>query len=82
MAKKGANTIVIETKDSLVNAVNECIQNGVPAAMVSIILEDVLKELNNNIKKVLEIEKQEYETQLEAENQQVEYVPEEENNNK
>ena len=34
MAKKGANTIVIEAKDSLVNAVNECIQNGVPAAMV------------------------------------------------
>ena len=80
MAKKGANTIVIEAKDSLVNAVNECIQNGVPAAMVSIILEDVLKDLNNNIKKVLDMEKQEYETQLEAESQQVEYVPEEETN--
>ena len=43
-------------------------------------LEGILNDLNNNVKKVLDMEKQEYETQLEAESQQVEYVPEEETN--
>ena len=79
MAKKGNNIIVVEAKDSLVNAVNECIQMGVPAAMVSIMLENILNDLNTNVNKVLEIEQQEYEQQIEVENQQVEYVPEEEN---
>ena len=72
MAKKGSNTIVIEAKDSLVSTVNDCIQMGVPAAMISIMLENILHDLNSNVKKVLEMEQQEYE-------QQVEYVPEEEN---
>ena len=79
MAKKGNNTIVVEAKDNLVNAVNECIQMGVPAAMVSIMLENILNDLNTNVKKVLEMEQQEYKQQIEVENQQVEYIPEEEN---
>lgn len=79
MAKKGSNTIVVEAKDNLVNSVNECIQMGVPAAMVAIMLENVLHDLNTNVKKVLELEDEEYQKQLIVENQQVEYVPEEEN---
>lgn len=79
MAKKGANTIVIEGRNNLVNAVNNCIETGIPASMVSIMLENILHDLNSNVKKVLEIEQQEYEQQVEVENQQVEYVPEEEN---
>lgn len=79
MAKKGSNTIVIEAKDSLVNAVNDCIQMGIPASMVSIMLENILNDLNTNVKKVLEMEQEEYLKQMEAESQQVEYVPEEEN---
>lgn len=74
MAKKGSNTIVIEAKDSLVSTVNDCIQMGVPAAMISIMLENILHDLNSNVKKVLEMEQQ-----VEVESQQVEYVPEEEN---
>lgn len=79
MAKKGSNTIVVEAKDNLVNTVNQCIQMGLPAAMVSIMLENVLNDLNTNVKKVLEMEQEEYDKQVEVENQQVEYVPEEEN---
>ena len=79
MAKKGSNTIVVEAKDNLVNTVNQCIQMGVPAVMVSIMLENVLNDLNTNVKKVLEMEQEEYDKQVEVENQQVEYVPEEEN---
>lgn len=79
MAKKGSNTIVIEAKDSLVNTVNDCIQMGIPVSMLSIMLENILHDLNSNINKVLEMEQQEYEKQVEVENRQVEYVPEEEN---
>lgn len=79
MAKKGSNTIVIEAKDSLINTVNDCIQMGIPASMVSIMLENILHDLNSNINKVLEMEQQEYEKQVEVESRQVEYVPEEEN---
>lgn len=79
MAKKGSNTIVIEAKDSLINTVNDCIQMGIPVSMVSIMLENILHDLNSNINKVLEMEQQEYEKQVEVENRQVEYVPEEEN---
>lgn len=78
MAKKGSNTIVIEAKDSLVNTVNDCIQMGIPVSMLSIMLENILHDLNSNINKVLEMEQQEYEKQVEVENRQVEYVPEEE----
>lgn len=79
MAKKGSNIIVIEAKDSLINTVNDCIQMGIPASMVSIMLENILHDLNSNINKVLEMEQQEYEKQVEVESRQVEYVPEEEN---
>lgn len=79
MAKKGSNTIVVEAKDSLVSTVNDCIQMGIPASMVSIMLENILHDLNLNVKKVLEMEQEEYLKQIEVEKQQVEYVPEEEN---
>ena len=52
---------------------------GIPVSMVSIMLENILHDLNSNINKVLEMEQQEYEKQVEVENRQVEYVPEEEN---
>ena len=77
MAKKGANTIVIEGRNNLVNVVNNCIEIGIPASMVSIMLENILNDLNTNVQKVIEQEQKDYENQIEIENQQVEYVPEE-----
>lgn len=79
MAQKGANTIVIEGRNNLVNVVNNCIEIGIPASMVSIMLENILNDLNTNVQKVIEQEQKDYENQIEIENQQVEYVPEEEN---
>lgn len=81
MAQKGANTIVVEAKDSLVEAVNNCIKQGIPASMVSIMVDGILADLNNNVKKILELEKNEYEQELKGETQQVEYVPEVEEQN-
>lgn len=77
MAKKGANTIVIEGRDNLVNAINNCIETGIPASMVSIMLENILNDLNTNVQKVIEQEQKDYENQMEIENQQATYVPEE-----
>lgn len=77
MAKKGANTIVIEGRNNLVNAVNNCIETGIPASMVSIMLENILNDLNTNVQKVIEQEQKDYENQIKIENQQATYVPEE-----
>ena len=77
MAKKGANTIVIEGRDNLVNAINNCIEIGIPASMVSIMLENILNDLNTNVQKVIEQEQKDYKNQIEIENQQATYVPEE-----
>ena len=77
MAKKGANTIVIEGRNNLVNVVNNCIEIGIPESMVSIMLENILNDLNTNVQKVIEQEQKDYENQIEIENQQATYVPEE-----
>lgn len=49
MANKGVNTLVVEAKENLINAINGCIKTGIPAAMVSIICESLLSDLNNNM---------------------------------
>lgn len=77
MAKKGANTIVIEGRNNLVNTINNCIETGIPASMVSIMLENILNDLNTNVQNVIEQEQKDYENQIEIENQQATYVPEE-----
>ena len=77
MARKGSNTLVIEARDNLVNTVNTCIETGIPAAMVSIMLECILNDLNTNVQKVIEQEQKDYENQIEIENQQTKYVQEE-----
>lgn len=73
MAQKGANTRVVEAKDKLTNAINECLKDGIPASMVSIIVESLLMDLNNNVKVLLDKEKQEYEEQEKVESEQVVY---------
>ena len=50
MANKGVNTLVLEAKENLINAINGCIKTGIPVDMVSIIVESLLSDLNNNVK--------------------------------
>lgn len=73
MAQKGANTRVVEAKDKLTNTINECLKDGIPVSMVSIIVESLLMDLNNNVKVLLDKEKQEYEEQEKVESEQVVY---------
>ena len=54
MANKGVNTLVLEAKENLINAINGCIKTGIPAAMISIIVESLLSDLNNNVKVIIE----------------------------
>ena len=76
MAQKGVNTLIVESKTKLTNSINECLQDGIPASMVSIILESLLMDLNNNVKVILEKEQKEYEEKEEAESKQVKYEEE------
>ena len=76
MAQKGVNTLIVEAKDNLTNAINDCIKTGIPPAMVSMMLESLLMDLNNNVKVILEKEKQEYEEQEKVESEQVKYEEE------
>ena len=73
MAQKGVNTLIVEAKDNLTNAINDCIKTGIPPAMVSMMLESLLMDLNNNVKVLLDKEKQEYEEQEKVESEQVVY---------
>lgn len=73
MAQKGVNMLIVEAKDNLTNAINDCIKTGIPPAMVSMMLESLLMDLNNNVKVILEKEKQEYEEQEKVESEQVVY---------
>ena len=77
MAQKGVNTLVVETKEELTNAINKCLQDGIPAAMVSIMLESLLMDLNNNVKIILGKEKKEYEESVSSE--EIKYVDEDGN---
>lgn len=78
MANKGSNTIILEAQKTLIDAVNNC-TNIIPAAMVSIMLEGILKDLNVSLSEAIKKEQKNYEDKLELEKQQVEYVPEETN---
>ena len=78
MVQKGVNTLVVETKEELTNAINKCLQDGIPAAMVSIMLESLLMDLNNNVKIILEKEKKEYEESVSNE-EEIKYVDEDGN---
>lgn len=78
MAQKGVNTLVVEAKEELTNAINKCLQDGIPAAMVSIMLESLLMDLNNNVKIILGKEKKEYEESVSNE-EEIKYVDEDGN---
>ena len=45
MSNKGVNTLILESKENLIEAINNCIRSGIPAAMVSIIVESLLNDL-------------------------------------
>lgn len=87
MIEKGVNTRIFDAKSILTDAVNKTLEDGIPVSMVSIILENILMDLDNHAKTILVNERKEYEDKVKAsleeakEKEQVTFVCEEDKNN-
>lgn len=85
MIEKGVNTRIFDAKSKLTDAVNKTLEDGIPVSMVSIILENILMDLDNHTKTILANERKEYEDKvkasLEEEKEQVTFVCEKDENN-
>ena len=85
MIEKGVNTRIFDAKSTLTDAVNKTLEDGIPVSMVSIILENILMDLDNHAKTILANERKDYEGQvtasLEEEKEQVTFVCKEDENN-
>ena len=85
MIEKGVNTRIFDAKSALTDAVNKTLEDGIPVSMVSIILENILMDLDNHAKTILANERKEYEDKvkasLEEEKEQVTFVCKEDKNN-
>lgn len=74
---KGINTIINESKDKLVNAVNEVLQAGVPISVVYLIIDGILREVQTSLQNHLQQEAKQMAEQEKIKSQQVEWTPEE-----
>lgn len=87
MIEKGVNTRIFDAKSTLTDAVNKTLEDGIPVSMVSIILENILMDLDNHAKTILANERKEYEDKVKAsleeakEKEQVTFVCKEDKNN-
>ena len=86
MIEKGVNTRIFDAKSTLTDAVNKTLEDGIPVSMISIILENILMDLDNHAKTILANERKEYEDKVKAsleeskEKEQVTFVCKDENN--
>lgn len=74
MAQKGVNTIIVDTRKDIANAINNGIKQGLPISVIAMIVENALMELNNGVNTALENENKSYQEQLKVQEQQVEWV--------
>ena len=89
MIEKGVNTRIFDAKSALTDAVNKTLEDGIPVSMVSIILANILMDLDNHAKTILANERKEYEDKVKAsleeakakEKEQVTFVCKEDKNN-
>ena len=89
MIEKGVNTRICDAKSALTDAVNKTLEDGIPVSMISIILENILMDLDNHAKTILANERKEYEDKVKAsleeakekEKEQVTFVCKEDKNN-
>ena len=74
MANKGVNTIILEGKKEILNAVNGCLEKGVPISVVQLIMENLMFEINNSLNDTIAKEDVKYQEQLKVEDEQIEYI--------
>lgn len=72
--EQGINTIIVETKKELVNAINSAIGKGLPIAVVELMLDSVTSEVKGLVEKALANEKQKAEEEENTKNAQIPYV--------
>lgn len=80
MAEKGVNTRIVKAKDNLTGAVNQCLEDGIPVSMVSIMIEDILVKLSNQVELVLAKEEKKFKEEQKAESEQVVFTDNETTN--
>ena len=73
MAQKGVNTIILETKGNILEAVNNGIRQGLPISIISILVENIMLDVEKNLNNVIEKENKEYQEQIQVESEQILY---------
>lgn len=76
---KGVNTTILNAKNTLAETINSVLKEGIPPVIVSMIVEGLYNELDVLVKQTVEKEQEQIQAQKEAEQSQVLYNTE--NNN-
>ena len=76
MAQKGVNTIIVETKNNILESVNNGLKQGLPIAILQLTLSEIMAQVNATLNDTLKSEHDDYQKQVQIENEQVEYVQE------
>ena len=76
---KGVNTTILNAKNTLTETIISVLKEGIPPVVVSMIVEGLHNELDILVKQTVEKEQEQLKTQKEAEQSQVLYNSE--NNN-
>lgn len=78
MALKGINTIIVETKENIINSINTGLSQGLPVAVIDLIVDNAVAQIKTTLNEQLKNETETYENAKQLENEQVEYNPKEE----
>lgn len=70
---KGVNTTILNAKNTLAEAINSVLKEGIPPVVVSMIVEGLYNELDVLVKQTVEKEQEQIQAQKEAEQSQVLY---------
>lgn len=68
---KGTNTIIKETKDAIVKAIND---SKLPIGVIDLMIDNIMYEVKNGLNRTLESEQIEYNKLLKAQEEQVEWI--------
>lgn len=67
MVYKGINTIITEMKQELIELTNKYLNLGVPATVVQILLDGIIRDLSAVVNEQMAQEKEQYKNALEQE---------------
>lgn len=71
---KGINTLIKETKDNIAKAINDGLKTGLPIAVIDLMVDNIMFEVKNMLDNNLKKESEQYNEQLKAQEEQIEWV--------